>query len=76
MSIERTRDFTTGLTRNGEPEILQLQDDGYRIWVVWLSGRPDSVAEGEQILWAEYKHCDLPHIGAAISDLLMTANLK
>lgn len=43
-----------------------LKDDGYRIRALIVP--EDSEA---WILWAEYKHCNLPFIGFAVADILM-----
>lgn len=72
----RTRDITTGRSVNEEPEVIQLQDDGYRIYVAWLSGRPVNVEADEVILWAEYKHCDMPRLGNDLANLLMTGSVN
>ena len=74
MSNEmRSVTFATGKITlwSGEPEVLKLTDDGYRIRFEWVSGGPIDAAECAGELWAEYKHCDLPGPAAAIADYLM-----
>ena len=68
----RTRIIKTGLIRQGVEEIIELQDDGYRIRASWVQGAPDSHKnEDTAILWAEYKQCDMPYIGDLVADILM-----
>jgi hypothetical protein len=71
----RTRDFITGVTRNGVAEVLRLHDDGYRIRVTWLSGRPLNVSEDDSFMWAEYKFCDSVHLQQVVADQLFLRHL-
>ncbi len=75
MTTNRTRNVTTGRTINGLAEVIQLRDDGYRIRVRWISGRPDNVEDDDQdFVWAEYKQCNFPGIGYLVADLLFPAD--
>lgn len=71
----RTREFKTGRVVGDEEEIILLRDDDYRIWVSWISGKPSGVEDGDEILWAEYKHCDMPYVGYLVAELLMVPNV-
>lgn len=66
----RTRDFETGVIREGVKEIIRLHNDGYRIYFSWVQGAPLNCPT-ELELWAEYKHCDIPAISDSIVNLLM-----
>lgn len=61
----------TGKVVNGVPQTIELSDDGYRIHFRYLSGAPDSVEDGEELFWAEYKQCDIPATASFIAKLLM-----
>ncbi len=74
----RTRDFATGKTAHysGEPEVIRLIDDGYRIYATWVSGGPLTPKPGECEVVAEYKHCNIPGLAFAVADFLMLPNVE
>lgn len=74
----RIKQVFTGHTVNGVPQIIELQDDGYRIRFRWVTGIPNGMDKESDFdpeatwVWAEYKHCDWPGAASFIADLLMS----
>lgn len=58
----RTKRVTTGLVREGVPEVIEYRDDGYRIYAKWITGRPFNVAPTEEIHVCDYKYCDIGRV--------------
>jgi hypothetical protein len=51
--------------------IVELYDDGYRIFGKWVSANPVNGPEEPELIM-EYKHCNFPSLADAAIDLLMT----
>ena len=68
---ERRWTRTRRLPPNEYGQVVELYDDGYRIYGKWVSAAPiNGPTEPELIM--EYKHCDFPSLAYAAIDTLMT----
>lgn len=50
--------------------VLDVVDDGYRLWVRYHDGPALNVDRQEWMVWGDYKQFDLPGIGQSFCDTI------